>query len=79
MLRHAILTPMTTVTIPKKGVFVLVPRKEYEKLVQLKKTAVREVALTPSQRRAINAARRRFARGDYLTLDELKRELGYTR
>ncbi|TSC70859.1 MAG: hypothetical protein G01um101470_782 [Parcubacteria group bacterium Gr01-1014_70] len=68
---------MSTITIPKKMVskddLIIIPRKEYETLLRLSK--IREFTPTPTEKRALAAARRRFAKGEYLTLEELRNEL----
>ena len=69
---------MTLITIPKKmaqkGDLAIVPRKEYEEFLEFKK--IRTFRLTAAQRRALRRARRDFARGNYITLDQLRREMG---
>jgi hypothetical protein len=70
---------MTTVTIPKelarKGDLVLVPRKEYEELL-LRGRKFKTVKMTAAQKRDLVQARREYAQGKYVTLEELKHELG---
>ena len=71
---------MSIITIPKKlaqaGDLVVLPREEYEGLVDFRARFVKEVPMTKAQKLALNRARKNIARGDYLTLDEFKRELG---
>ena len=71
---------MTTVTIPKimarKGDLVLLPRKEYEELLNFRLENVNEVELTPLQRKALLRARKNVSRGKFLTIHELKAKLG---
>lgn len=71
---------MTTITIPKeiakKGDLVLIPRSEYEKLLAAKRVV--EFKQTPSDKRDLARARKNRKQGRYLTLDELKRKLGFT-
>ena len=71
---------MATITIPKKitkgAELVVIPRQEYEKLITSR--AVREVPLTAADKRDIARARKNRSQGNYLTLDELKRKLGFT-
>ena len=68
---------MTTLTIPKalakKGELVLIPRKEYEELLQRKK--IRTFRPTQAEKRELEAARRDRAAGKYITLEELRHEL----
>ena len=71
---------MTTITIPKKlareGDLVLVPRREYERL--LKQKVIPITNLTTAEKRALKHARLEFAKGDYVNLKELDYELGIT-
>ena len=74
---------MNTITIPRRMMarddLVIVSRKEYEDLLRrcLRKTS--EVELTPLQKRKLVQARKNMARGNYLTIDELERKLGFAR
>ena len=72
---------MTLITIPKKlaqkGELALVPRKEYEEFLKFK--AIKTFRMTPAQKRALAKAHRDFAKGRYLTLEQLKREMGSRR
>lgn len=72
---------MNIVTIPKKlassGDLVVIPRKEYETIMKMAQwKRVREFTPIAAQKRALRDSRREHRRGDYLTLDELKRKLG---
>lgn len=71
---------MTVITIPKelakRGELVVIPRYEYEELLKAKLKRMEEVELTPAQKKAIGSARKRIARGEFLTFDELKTKLG---
>lgn len=71
---------MNTITIPKElaemGELVVIPRQEYEELLKVKLERIKEVKLTPVQKKAIAAAQKRIARGEFLTLDELETKLG---
>lgn len=73
---------MNIITIPKKlaqkGDLVVVPRKEYEALVRHQPRVIRTARLTPAEKRAIDKSRKEFARGEYVTIDELVHELGRT-
>ena len=70
---------MNTVSIPKSlmkmGDLVLIPKSEYRALLKRQKV-IPVVKLTPSEKKAIKAARKEIARGEYITLEELERELG---
>lgn len=70
---------MPVITIPKKvkkgEELVAIPRKEYEEFLRLRKY-IPVVKLTPAQKRDLAQARREYQRGEYLTLSQLKRELG---
>ncbi len=71
---------MTTITIPKKLIkesdLVIIPRKEYEKL--LTQRLIPEFRPTAAEKKDLARARRNRARGNFLTIDELKRKLGFT-
>lgn len=58
------------------GELVVIPRQEYEELLKVKLERIKEVKLTPVQKKAIAAAQKRIARGEFLTLDELETKLG---
>ena len=69
---------MKAITIPKKLAqkddLVVIPRKEYESLLQLKK--IREYTPTAAEKKALERARRNFAKGNTMTLEELENEVG---
>ena len=71
---------MSTITILKKitkgAELVVIPRREYEKLITSR--AVQEIPLTAADKRDIARARKNRSQGNYLTLNELKRKLGFT-
>lgn len=71
---------MTTLTIPKKITrgteLVVMSRKEYEKLLTAR--LVPEFQPTAAEKRDLARARKNRARGNFLTIDELKRKLGFT-
>lgn len=70
---------MSILTIPKKiggrDDLVIVPRKEYEALLVLKK--MKEIALTPVQRKALVKAQIRFRQRKTLSYNDLSRKLGF--
>ena len=72
---------MTTITIPKKiakgADLVIIPRKEYERLLISKKIV--EFTPTVAEKRAIARGRKNFKKGNFLTIDELKNKLGFAR
>ncbi len=71
---------MITITIPQKVTkgteLVIIPKWEYEKLINSR--AILEIPLTAADKRDIARARRNRSAGNYLTIDELKRKLGFT-
>lgn len=71
---------MNTVTIPqklaKKDDLVVVPRKEYEDLLELKK--YKEFNPTPTQKRALLRAENNLRQGKTLSYNELVKKLGFT-
>ena len=70
---------MATITIPKKlaqkGDLVVVSRKEYEALIELKKT--REFIPTVAQKKALIRAEENLKQGKTLSYHELVRKLGF--
>lgn len=68
---------MNTITISKKITkgeeLIVIPRKEYEALLWLRKD--REFTPTSAQKLALKDARKNRAQGKYLTVDELKQKL----
>lgn len=67
---------MNVLTIPKKLAggddLVVVPRKEYE---SLKARAIPEFVPTKAEIRALRAAEKRFAKGKFYSLADVKRDL----
>lgn len=70
---------MPTITIPKKLAqkddLIVVPRKEYEALKELRKTA--EFAPTAAQRKALAKAEQNLKAGKTLSYHKLVRTLGF--
>jgi hypothetical protein len=71
---------MSIITIPKtlaaKDDLVVIPRKEYEALLGLKK--IREFTPTATHKHALARARKNRAKGNVMTVNELKQNLGFT-
>lgn len=71
---------MNTVTIPKKLAsrddLVVIPRKEYEALLELRK--IREFVPTVAQRKALRDAESNLRKGKTLSYNELVKKLGFT-
>lgn len=69
-----------TVTIPHKLTqgkeLIVIPREEYEALMQLKE--IYEFQPTAFQKKALANARNNRRKGEILSLGELKRKLGLT-
>ena len=70
---------MNTVTIPRKLVqrddLVVIPRREYESLRELK--MIKEFAPTATQKKALAKAENNLKRGKTLSYNELVRKLGF--
>jgi len=74
------------ITIPKaitKGEeLVIITRREYDNLrmpeTSKKEKRVKECELSKAQKEALRQARLNMAKGNFLTLDELKQKLGST-
>ncbi|KKW06566.1 MAG: hypothetical protein UY42_C0030G0004 [Parcubacteria group bacterium GW2011_GWA2_49_16] len=56
--------------------FVVLPRKEYEKLLATR--TIPEFQPTPAEKKDLARARKERAKGNFLTIDELKHKLGLT-
>ncbi|MBI2640323.1 MAG: hypothetical protein HYW91_00340 [Candidatus Sungbacteria bacterium] len=71
---------MDTLTIPKKLAqkddLVVIPRKEYEGLLELRR--MKEFIPTRAQKRAMLRAERNFSRKKTLSYNELVKKLGFT-
>lgn len=69
---------MTTITVPKKlekeKELVVLPRREYEQLLEIKKT-LDITKPTKLELRAITRGRKEMREGKYISWHELKREL----
>ena len=70
---------MSPITISKKitrgAELVVLPKKEYEKLLRAR--VILEYTPTAGEKRALAHARKNRAKGNFLTLDELKQKLGF--
>jgi hypothetical protein len=77
-LPFAKLESMKVITIPRtlsrKGDLVLIPRREYEKLLQLRK--IREFQPTAKHKGALRRAERNLGKGRALSYDAVARALG---
>ena len=73
---------MTTITIPKgigaQTELVAVPRRNYEEFLAWQKKIKSAKTFKPTAKdlREIKQARKEIADGEYLTIDELRHELG---
>lgn len=70
---------MNVITIPeklsKKGDLIIISRSDYEDFLELKKI-IPLVDLSKSEKKALKEGKEEIKRGEYLTLDQLKDELG---
>ncbi|TSC67522.1 MAG: hypothetical protein G01um101472_399, partial [Parcubacteria group bacterium Gr01-1014_72] len=67
------------IALPKELVskgFAVLPRKEYEEFLRFRFKTIREIKMTPAQKKALARARKNLLRGKFFTLYELKRKLG---
>ena len=69
-------TITATKKLTKRDDFVMVPRKEYEALKELRKIA--EFTPTSAQRKALENAERNLKTGKTFSYHELVRKLGFT-
>jgi len=71
---------MNTITIPKKLAsrddLIVIPRKEYEALLELKK--FKEFFPTVAQKKALATAEMNFRKGKTFSYNELVKKLGFT-
>lgn len=71
---------MNAITIPKNLIrnddLVIIPRREYEEFLSYKLKIPKEANITSFQRKIINKARQRIAKGKFFTLNEFKSKLG---
>ena len=71
---------MNTITIPKKvaaqGDLVVMPRKEYEALLELKR--FKEFSSTATQKKALLRAEQNLRKGKTVSYNELVKKLGAT-
>lgn len=74
---------MNTITVPQKLIknddLVIITRREYEEFLSYKLKTPKEVDATPFQKKIINKARQRIAKGSFFTLNEFKSKLGIKR
>ncbi len=76
---------MTTITIPKTTIkeskLIAVPIDVYEEFLGWQKRikSTKTFKPTAAEKRVLARARKDLAHGKYLTLDELRYELGFTR
>lgn len=74
---------MPTTTIPKKiiyeGEYTIVPRKAYEEFLEWQKKvkSARTFRPTARDKRVLANARKNFLKGNYVTLEQLRHELGF--
>ena len=71
---------MNTITIPKNLIknddLVILPRKEYERLLVAR--LIPEFQPTIAAKKDLARARKNRAQGNFLTINELKLKLGFT-
>lgn len=76
---------MTTITIPKELVknkeLIAVPRHLYDEFIewQEKMKSVRTFKPTAAEKKALAKARKNYSKGKYMTMAQLKHELGIDR
>lgn len=67
-----------TITLPNPQTldyekeFVLIPRGEYQSLIEIKTKGIREITLTKKQKDSIKKSEKELKQGEYFTLNELK-------
>lgn len=74
---------MATITIPKKRVknqkLIAVPQSIYEEFLkwQKKTKEINTFHPTISEKKALERGRKNFAKGNYISLEKLRHELGF--
>lgn len=58
---------------------VVIPREEYVSLLRIKRRGIAEIGLSAEQRKAVAQSEKELVRGDYFTLDELRKYLAHSR
>lgn len=70
---------MTTLTIPKKVTkgkeLIILPREDYERLLSQRLVPIYESTLR--EKKGIQKAREDYKKGNFMTIHELKRKLGF--
>ena len=67
------LEALSSTEIKKRKDMIVIPRKEYQELLALRK--IREVKMTPAQRAALRRAEKNLKQGKTLSFDEFRRKL----
>ncbi len=70
-----ILTIPNQKALSKADELVLVPKKEYQKLLEKQPKFISVEKLTAYEKKTISKSRKELARGEYITLDKLIHEL----
>ena len=73
------ITVLNPKNLERERELVLIPRKEYEALLDIKLRGIQEVMLTQKQKRAIRQSEEELEKGDYFTLDEFEEYLARSR
>jgi len=72
---------MSVVTIPKqltgKDELVVIPKREYRELLIWKNRMFKEVKPTKDELKAIERGRKEISKGNFVTLSQFKKELGF--
>ena len=71
---------MTTLTIPRQlasqGELIVISRGEYDELIKFRKM-LEIIQPTVAEKKTIERGRKEYAEGKYVTLAQLKHELGF--
>ena len=62
--------------LSKNQDLIIIPRSDYEELLTLKKF-IPLIDLSSSEKKALEKSRKEIKKGNYVTLDQLKNEMGY--
>lgn len=62
-------------TLLRKDELILIPKKEYQKLLEHQPKIIPTVKLSPKERKAITKSEKELSQGKYVSLEELEYEL----
>lgn len=79
MIMNKIVLVPDSKTLSRKDELILIPKKEYQKLLERQPKIIPTVKLSPKERKAIAKSEKEFSQGKYISLEELEYELVHSR